>query len=184
MHDRLTRRAARPRLSSRHRLRTIFGSAVADGRLEPERTPAASACLPAVWCADCRRPLAGHRARCPRPLPRGPLWLGVASFQASARVRRRLAALTKPGSQTGSQQPQTPGHARPHPATVLAGGWHAGIRPAMSSDCISSSYKREVAGSIPAAPTRKARSAYRSRPVRAAPKDRLRHLTVALDLDR
>ena len=56
-HDRSTRRAARPRPLSRYGVRTIFGSAVADGRLEPERTlnGAASAFLPAVSCADRRK---------------------------------------------------------------------------------------------------------------------------------
>src|ERR1700691_3592551 len=63
------------------------------------------------------------------------------------------------GSQTGSQHPPAPGYVWRRPATVLAGGWHAGPHPATSNDCISSSYKRGAAGSNPAAPTSFCRSA-------------------------
>ncbi len=44
---------------------------------------------------------------------------------------------------------------RPRPATDLAGRCHAGPRRAMSRDRTTSSYKRGVAGSSPAAPTTK-----------------------------
>src|SRR6266567_1105566 len=57
------------------------------------------------------------------------------------------------GSQTGSQRPPASGHARPRPATDLAGECHTGPRPATSSDRNDSSYKRGAGGSNPPAPT-------------------------------
>jgi hypothetical protein len=53
----------------------------------------------------------------------------------------RLAALTKWGSQTGSQRPPASGHARRRPATVVPARCHVRPRPAMSSDGTNSPYK-------------------------------------------
>jgi len=59
-----------------------------------------------------------------------------------------------PKSQTKSQRPQTPGHARPLPATITAARWHVRPSPAPSSHATDFAYKRDAGGSNPPAPTR------------------------------
>jgi hypothetical protein len=57
-------------------------------------------------------------------------------------------------SQTKSQRPQTPGHARPLPAAITAARWHVRTFPAPSSHTTDFAYERGVTVSNPVAPTR------------------------------
>ena len=57
------------------------------------------------------------------------------------------------GSQVGSQRRQAPGDTRPHPATVIAGSWHAGPRSALSGDEPGLYGMQEVRGSNPLSST-------------------------------
>jgi hypothetical protein len=57
-------------------------------------------------------------------------------------------------SQTKSQCPQTPGHARTLPAAIAAARWHVRLFPASSSHAADFVYKRGVTGSNQVAPTK------------------------------
>jgi hypothetical protein len=59
---------------------------------------------------------------------------GDAHGLALAMSIRTLALLRDSGSQTGSQQPQAQGHARPRPAIIVAAERHARPRRATSGD--------------------------------------------------
>ena len=62
---------------------------------------------------------------------------------------RTLAALTRLGSQTGSQRRQTPGHTRPRRAMVSPARSLIRPRPATCSDGADAPEKRKVGGSTP-----------------------------------
>ena len=68
-------------------------------------------------------------------------------------ARRRVGKRQR--GEPSHDPPQTPGHARPHAATIGAAGPHARPRPAPSSHPGDAPHKRGVAGSNPAAPTRR-----------------------------
>ena len=62
---------------------------------------------------------------------------------------RTLAALTRLGSQTGSQRWQASGHVRRQPATVSPARWPIRPHPATYSDAADAPEKRKVGGSTP-----------------------------------
>ncbi len=72
----------------------------------------------------------------------------------SLQPARRASAKTKCGSQSGSQQAQTPGHVWQPPANIAAGqGRHIGRRWATSGGWVELLWEQEAAGSNPAIPT-------------------------------
>jgi len=94
----------------------------------------------------------GARAR-PRtpeelPAPHRDLVAAIAGDQGT-RIRQQDAK-----SQTKSQRPQTPSHARRLPATITAARRHVGLLPAPSRHATDFAYKRGVTGSNPVAPTK------------------------------
>jgi hypothetical protein len=95
---------------------------------------------------------AGHRAHGHRSLPSRHGRAG-SEFQDWRSCLLKISGANELGEPTGSQRPPASGHARPRPATVVAGRCHTGPRLATSSDGTSSPYKRGAAGSNPAAPT-------------------------------
>ena len=84
-----------------------------------------------------------------------------------------------PGSQTGSQRQQTPGHVGRQPAMVSAACWPIRPRPATCSDAANAPEKRKVGGSIPPLTTT-LQPSYQSADLRKAATDR-RQLRSGID---